>query len=274
MSSSSSSLSSLSMEKSKPCIAKLSDSERIVEDVFRGKIPYKPNFILTYGVPGSGKSMIRRQFISERKILETQVISLSIDDIVSQIPGFEDDIKRMGSDISSTNNDKRRELYFYYRSNCGGDHIFRDILHRALQEKYDIFYETTGMSIIATQYFIDQARRLGYHTMALVPILPVDVAIERVDKRQRTTGQVPADEKFIRESWIKSQTNLITLFEDLDEIIVYNSEETPPTQMAKLQHKYTYDYGKNVKSECSRHISSWPTPAPDFKRFLLSQCKI
>ena len=85
-----------------------------------------------------------------------------------------------------------------------------------LDTKYDIVVDNINTSALRRRVFIDQARILGYHCVAVLIPMELQVAIDRQDTRTDKT----LDSSIVRKQYMNTQMPQLGEF---DEIIVRTS---------------------------------------------------
>lgn len=244
------------------CPVTVEELEQAVSSLFVDKMPYRPTLMLAYGPPGSGKSTMIDVFLRERGIEPQHTIFLAVDSLVTAFPEYQRDLaqlaprptwstRRSESEVKTALPEwraKRLAIYNQFRV-CAGNYAFADALDRALVNRFDIVYETTGANISATPYQIDRARRLGYRTAILYPFVPLAVSIERVLAREQKTGQVGALPDFIAQAFVRAQENLIPLASEVDEVDLYDNTQPTPVLLFRFRRRYTFG-STTVDGEC------------------------
>jgi len=246
--------------------------QALVEHAFRGKEPHKPTFVLSYGPPGSGKTYVIERVLPELDPKKT-VFAL-VDEWVWQFPAFQHELKEANSTItdSAALEETRRNLYYKYRALA--DVVNDAVIYRALAERFDVVFETTGNRLTWSLPFLDKAQRQGYHTLALYPWAPASVlrtrVAERAARRKQWLTQFPA------ESIENAQNNLIQLSRKADRILIYdNSREGAPLQVMDFRHLYqSLDRGEQFITVCPSCRTKIFTEASGLlKAWLRQQCQ-
>lgn len=186
---------------------------------FEGKTPVKPTFIIAYGPPGSGKSTIVKNIYKnpERRIREDEVVEVDSDQIVSSIPGYQEElVKLMKGDSAG-----RQRLYWNARK--AADSIGDKILDDALLQKFSVRWETTGGSISWTGREINRIKRMGYRIWIVYPVVETDELEKRIKQRERETGQPALPMGILHEIISNSRDNLSHLLGLADRTIVYDN---------------------------------------------------
>lgn len=242
------------------------EQQQVVASFFDNKVPLRqgqPYFVLLLGAPGNGKSTLGEYFLQQRSqplppsllpsplsslssspsssslvvatrepsgkteavpLLPRQtVIHLTVDAILAQLHGFREEVQSLKIEQHS----ERLAVYKKYRKHVG-DALFAQILDRALSQRYSIVYESTGRTIGTTPIHLQRARALGYRLVILFAFVPLSLALQRTVEREKQTGQVRADETFIREAFDRSQSHLMPLSEGVDELYLYDTRTQPP----------------------------------------------
>ena len=207
-------------------------SDKIVDRAFEGKhLPNeKKTFYIKYGPPASGKGDIMKKVVERDHISRESLITVEVDSIIQQNPNYERSRKAIidqyaresGPDKTTEQENALQELYFTYRYG-GADTISDQILNRALQENYNIAWETTGNSIDWTRKEIERIKKLNYTVKVVYPLVPLDTLRTRAAERQQRTGQTPAPEHVIKQIATNAARNILELKDKVDEILMYNN---------------------------------------------------
>lgn len=191
----------------------------IIGKKFVGKTPVKPTFIISYGPPGSGKSTVVKNLYekAERRIREDEVVDVDVDQIVTAIPGYKEELADLGE------GDRKEKSELYRRAREGADTISSKLLDEALLRRYSVRWETTGGQIQWTAHEIDRIKRKGYRIWIVYPVVEPGELEDRINNREKETGQTAMDPKVLTDVIMKSQENLHHLFGLVDRVIVYDN---------------------------------------------------
>ncbi|MDF1757081.1 MAG: ATP-binding protein [Legionellaceae bacterium] len=255
------------------------DTKKIINDQLNERKSLTPQFIITFGPPGSGKSSIVQKFLTKYNINPKSVVSVNVDDIIMQMPCYKfyrakikkltannssseirnnlkknnneflnnllkapskDDLKKIGA--LELQKELNESLYFYYRGKLHANDISMEMRELATLKKLNIVWETTGTKVSWTIKVIREMIKQGYHITVLYPFADLQNIIKRVSVRNKTTGQEGARDEIIKESFVKSQHNLKFLLPLVDEFILYNSNGAinELAVMMKLTYSFTY----------------------------------
>jgi predicted ABC-type ATPase len=213
-------------EKLLPCFAKSMNLNKINDDKF---------FIIKYGPPSSGKGTFVPIVTKDLNI--KNYISIDVDAFVRVILD-----KKENEQIS-------QDEYKSKRSQA--DNVCDEILLTGLNMGIDLLWETTGYSVDWTiQVYIPIIKSYGYKIVLMMPLVMLDKAVKRCEKRSLETGQAAACEKIVNVKE-KSAENLPKLAQYCDKILIYNNNKTPTllfdyeNQNAKLMTCNTTPRGLN-----------------------------
>jgi AAA domain-containing protein len=189
------------------------------ERAFAGKIrpPAGPRyFIVAYGPPASGKSSILR-YLAEQDgrigaITEQNTVSVNVDDIFQggETGARYAEYRQRVLEKSAPANRKINAQRLYNSYRWIADQISDLILSRALNDGYNIIWETTGQSTWPRSE-ISRVGRYRYNTVVVYPLVRTGDLIARAAQREKETGQEPAPESVIRAAVGSAQANLVEL---------------------------------------------------------------
>ena len=175
-----------------------------------------PYFIVAYGPPASGKSSILKYLAKQdgrtRAITEQNTVSVNVDDIFqggetgAAYSQYRQQVLEKSAPASRKINAQR--LYSSYR--WIADQISDLILNRALNDRYNIIWETTGQSTWPSSE-ISRVSQYRYNTVVVYPLVRTGDLISRAAQREKETGQEPAPESVIRAAVGSAQANLVAL---------------------------------------------------------------
>merc|ERR1712107_477500 len=153
---------------------------------------------ITYGPPGSGKSGIVHRSLEDIYGAENgkaaanslNFVPIIVDDMVQALPGYEEEKTKCENQVQSDN------LYYgvrgpYANGGLGVGDLSDKIYNLAVNNGRNVIFETTGRSIDEAWFnesFGDKMRS-GYLVQVMYPWVDLWSLIERVQKRQRDTGQ-------------------------------------------------------------------------------------
>lgn len=193
-----------------PCLPQCVFTEKgagapgIVKKMFQNKTPPEdqPAFIIAYGPSGSGKSRIL-DFVPEYKHVNT--VEVNVDKIFQSNPEF----ARQMEEIKSRNPDPlyQQRLYFYYR--WVADQISDGILDRALLQRLNVLWETTGERIGWIESELARINCTGYKTVLVFPLVSSENLQKRVTERAIREKQIPASKEDIARQANAAQENLV-----------------------------------------------------------------
>ncbi len=201
--------------------------DKIVQSFFENKKPSPPVFIITYGPPASGKSVILKRLMKDLDIHEDRIVKVLVDEIVESIPEYKKQIKRIvkkhkESIQSAEAQQALQEAYFKHRRESG-DLLSDTILYKAMSLKYHIVWETTGNAHEWILKTIQEARTNGYLIFLVYPFVEEEQLIERASKRARleTPRQPPVER--ITANVKNAQRNFEIISKYTDKSILYDN---------------------------------------------------
>lgn len=221
----------------------LQEAGQIEDELFRGKEGYRPALFITFGPPASGKDQILRQLLKQEKIVvnggeekeRKTLVRLLVDEIVSKFQGYQEEMREVMSDIVSPEEEEnpdllaaltRRVQEIYWRWRPAADRISESALTRALLERLNVVFETTGQSIAWTNRVIDRARRQNYRTVLVYPLVEPEQLVLRAELRARREGR-RIDPQRILNNVSAAADNFVELAGRVDEAFVYDNSGTP-----------------------------------------------
>jgi len=216
-----------------------SEIDLIYEQFIKDKIPITtapPKLIITYGPPSSGKGYIVDDFIlKELAIPTTSIITANIDEVISKIKGYQEEIavcKKyfsdviFNSDVDDAWTTKCTAIYNKYRTGTpteSADQVVEKLLKYGMDKKLNIVFETTGGNVAWTiNNLINDAKKQGYVVYIVYPIVDTEILVKRLLARARIEGRYPKLDyvKYVIE---KAQNNIVTVIPHVDFIYIYDN---------------------------------------------------
>lgn len=188
------------------------DAEKIVNASFEGKVAPKPIFYVKYGPPASGKGGIMEKVLQKDGVRQSSVVTVEVDSVVEANSRYRES--------RDTTTDKTK-LYFEYRTEA--DAIADQILDRALLQRFNIAWETTGKTVAWTVREIQRIKKMGYCVTIVYPLVPPDMLVSRSMVREQQTGQTPASPTEIKSNVTKSIQNIFKLLSFIDCLYIYDN---------------------------------------------------
>lgn len=179
-----------------------------------------PVCIINVGGPGSGKTYVSKIYI--KNILKKNIKKFCVvnpDDILSK--------------------------HFNNNSNCykidnnSPYEAINDLFNIAVNNKYNILYDTTGLNVKDIKSKIKLLKKNNYKINVCVCLIDdISIALKRVKDRAKLTGRdVTIDYFFKRYEELPKILNEFyfkLLYKTIDEIIIYNTSNLKP----KIQERY------------------------------------
>lgn len=259
----------------------------LVEKFFENKVIPHTYFIITYGPPASGKSTIVDTILNKLGIQELNTIKVLIDDIVEQLPGYQEELKNSIPQLKNKKekSEKTSEIYFKWRSS-EGDLLSDYILSKSISEKYHIIYETTGIKLDWTLKVINQVRKNGYKVILVYPLVNTDELLKRAEKRveqSKTFPRMPSPEQ-IKSDAVMAQKNFSKITKYVDASYIYTcnpnscaieffGKEVEYQGFCKL-NQTNCKTGIIQKRKCPETTELKGYMDEDFTEFIESECNI
>ena len=228
-----------------------------------------PTFYIKYGPPASGKGTIMDKVAKEEEKDINNIVVVEIDTIIQE---HEDYMEKRNELLEKLKNNKSNkedinkelsDLYFKYRKNVEtpnikGDDISDAITYGAIEEGLDVAWETNGNDIDWTKnVVIPKIKTINkeYKIVIVYPLVPLELLLERVHRREEETGQTPANN--IEEMAKNAAKNLLEMKEIVDIIYIYDNSGNKDEEDLLIKYKKnkaeickcTDKYNTNFKSK-------------------------
>lgn len=194
-------------------------------------------------------------------VTEKRFVKVLVDDIIEQIPDYQRDMQRIKRSADMDEQELQSELthtYFKYRREYG-DFMSESILRRALIEKYNVIWETTGNNIDwAIKTIETEAKSSGYYVVLVYPFVSEDELVKRVKLRaQNSDNPRKPDERRIRSNVKAAQENFEELSRHVDKVLVYNNDGAPEDLSVMLEMDIAYKgWCDKSDKKCKRGVST------------------
>jgi predicted ABC-type ATPase len=235
----------------------------IVKTLFHGKKSVTNYFFIKYGPPGSGKGGIMSKALAHFGIHKDTLITIEIDHIIELVPGVEEEKEKIRNKQQSQEAIEKELSNLYWSTRKGGGDIISDVvLDEALLKKYNIAWETTGMTIAWTVREIKRIQKLGYNVVILYPIVLTEQLISRAQARQKTTGQISASAAEIKKGVDAAARNVKLLAPYVDRLMIYDNSGKKDEEHVVLEIINEYDWTPENNK-----------PGPGWKQINWCDCK-
>jgi predicted ABC-type ATPase len=179
-----------------------------------------PICIINVGGPGSGKTYVSKIYI--KNILKKNIKKFCIvnpDDILS---------KHFNNNTNC-----------YQIDNNSPHKAINDLFDIAINNKYNILYDTTGINIKDIKSKIKLLKKNNYKINVCVCLIDdISIAVKRVKDRAKLTGRDMAIDYFFKRyeelPKVLNDFYFKLLYNTINEIIIYNSSDLKP----KIQERY------------------------------------
>jgi predicted ABC-type ATPase len=179
-----------------------------------------PICVINVGGPGSGKTYVSKIYI--KNILKKSIKNFCIvnpDDILSK--------------------------YFNNNANCyiidnnSPYKVVNDLFNMALNNKYNILYDTTGLNTKDIKSKIKLLKKNNYAIRVCVCLIDdISIALKRIEERTKTSGRFMDSDYFYKRynelPKILNNFYFNLLYKTIDESIIYNTSSLKP----KIQERY------------------------------------
>ena len=128
----------------------------------------QPVLVHMFGIPGSGKTT----FINNHKSEYSDYLIIGFDDLMEMIPGYKQDLKKLGS-VQAYNN-------WVIPARIAG----YELLRRAIETHKNIIFDHGGTPL-CHQELLRNVKLLGYKTKMIYLSCPLQTAIERTVEREK-----------------------------------------------------------------------------------------
>jgi len=205
------------------------ERELIALGAFKNKNPPGPLYFVSFGPPGSGKSVILEKIFSEMAIPEHTLVRVLIDDYIAQFSAYSQPIERLTQQWREGNLDTKQfveksEVIYWNVRNQAGKIVEENVLQRAREMRYHVLKETTGANVASTLEKAALFSRSGYRTVLVYPFVTKNSLIARITKRAEQTGRFP-DPKNLENQIAAAQTNFLKIYKKFDLVMVLDNEK-------------------------------------------------
>jgi hypothetical protein len=223
----------------------------------------QPYFIIAWGPPASGKGACRDQYLADLRIKKYGAMDILVDDLIAMVKEYNTGMKECGQGCDSTN------IYFKYRTK--GNKIRDYVLEEALDNKYNIIWETTGKDINRLNEMKPMILNKGYKIVVVYPYVNIDKILYRNEERAKLIGRKPQD-ALIKKIFTDAQTNLVNLIApdpDYYKIILYDND------MSQFCSKILVDETKGQPIICDKNwkLVVKETDSPNLYKWVMQKCK-
>ncbi len=228
----------------KPDILKWSNE--YIDSKVTSKESVQPVFFVVYGPQASGKSSVMKRIKNPQTnlnvfdnndalIREFNSVDVNVDEIVTTNPGYLSDLEEIQK-VQEPTQGELGDLYGKWRVDANS--ISDTLTYRAVTEKLNVFWETTGFSVDWTIGFTSKIRRISaYKIYVVYPFVTLKTLKARAKNRKQAY-----DEKQIEQTFKNSQKNLCNLLPYIDSLFILDNErvglEAPLEYIFKLTHVY------------------------------------
>lgn len=178
--------------------------EQIIENILRKKeTSSAPLFVQVSGIPGAGKSTFCKERQSDVSVF------ISFDAIMEMIPGYQQDLYRLGSAESFKKWEIPARVIGY------------EVLRRAVERKLNICLEHSGVNPAHVQ-LVKNLKKMGFATEIDFILCSKEKAYARAQEREKTTHRHTPKQLIDQRSALTDEY-LNQYKKTADKVIVYNT---------------------------------------------------
>jgi predicted ABC-type ATPase len=184
-----------------------------------------PEFVITYGPPGCGKSTMTNLSYSN-------YVQINVDNIISKMDEFIFQAKTITTMIKENINKQeieKRANYIYQSFRDEADRQSEILLNDSIKNRRNIVFETTGGSKRSISYLekiIPEISDKNYRIKIIFLHAPIYIIKDRVYIRVSNIGRLPSEE-FLEDAYKYACDNFKIIAEMCDEIIITDSTIMP-----------------------------------------------
>lgn len=164
---------------------------KLFHEMFETKEAAKPQFLILFGPPGSGKTQIINKMLRHTNTKLKNYAELIVDHMLGRISPYKTEMAELLAKRPSMDEGEfllaSQAIYGKYRPII--KYFSAMLLEIALRQRLNILFETTGSNTSLTVQTIIHARRIGYEISVVYPYVATDELIRRVDKRNTKIGR-------------------------------------------------------------------------------------
>lgn len=227
---------------------------KIANNFFNGKVPpigRNPIYTIMLGPPGVGKTTYVKNLLCNKSNnikpninCDKTFIYLNLDEIIIQLPEFHNCINY--------------KAQYSIKECASGDFCYKEafyifetyILERALNEKYDIIFDTTGGNIFNIVNILNliKIKNLHYDIICIyINVSDINNAIVRTIDRSKLEGRI-VDESYLRHVFGNVDANFIKLINQINRDSYFNNTII---YKCKNDGPYSQDYS-TLKQRCTQ----------------------
>ena len=191
-----------------------------VKNVFAGKKSVKPVAIITYGVTGSGKGNCLSSYLhnhgseNHNTYEKDSFVEINIDNLVESLDDYRTLVKK------SRNNLEKTDAYFECRKQV--DSLSSLLFQKAIAEKMNVIYETTGNNVDWLRGDLVKLRESGYVIVVVYPFVTWTVLNKRLDQREKNSER-KIDRKNLAIGFKNAMDNFTKVLPFVDFAYIYNN---------------------------------------------------
>ncbi len=164
---------------------------KLMHQLFEGKEPQKPLFLVLYGPPGSGKTLIVTKLLQIMRWQLHNYAEIIVDKMLRRITGYRRLMSALRLNRASLSEEeyiaRAQNIYAGYRPVI--KYFSAMLLDIALRQRLNILFETTGTDEAQVTDIVTNAHGLGYQIQIVYPYVRLDELIKRVRKRNERIGR-------------------------------------------------------------------------------------
>jgi hypothetical protein len=164
-------------------------------------------FVINYGPPASGKSMLKKNELILQ--LVSEFTDIDVDTIVSSL------YAQMGGAYPSI---PTQEMYFTLRKEA--DERSDEMLINSVVNGRNVLWETTGKDKAWVKYVVEFMKQNGYRVLLILPYVFYSIQVERCRRRQQAAN---CTEQYLADIREKSYKNFRGIAKVSDRVLVFDN---------------------------------------------------
>lgn len=255
------------------CILQSGYVHQVVSTLLGGLKPVRPRAVISYGPTGSGKSSVLYSYLSllpeNDRPDATNFTPILIDTLVDMIQDFQHFNPCDNNNGSSSNVSKEMKALCslalqqkYHTCRKEVDDISTLLFRTAIQNRYNILYETTGNNVSWLMGDLHTLRASGYEIILVYPIVPLKTLLQRLDVREKQEKRI-VNRAFVNTNYVNALNHLHQVLPHVDHLYLFDNTENRSKNetMPLLVHIDNVKQQKNCnKTWIAQQQQKWDIP--------------